>query len=149
MARMTYERAIRDSAEWSFETARFFVGFYADAEDMDPADSFGRDDDIEFAREDIAGHWFSAAVRVFLKSDSPYDWKEVGADHLGGCSYNSIEEFYTSHRNPDPANRNTLANKDKGIVICHYFPDMVRIAIAEARKELARMHEVASTMRAA
>lgn len=147
MARMTYERDIRGDAAWSFETERFFIGFYAEPEDIDPEDSFDRADDIEFARQDVAGHWFCAVVRVFLKGESAYDWEEVGSDHLGGCSYNSVEEFYTSHRSPDPANRNTLANKDKNIVICHYFPDMVRCAVSDARQQLRRMGDIAATIR--
>lgn len=146
--RMTDERTIRHNAAWSFETARFFVGFYAEEEDMDPKDSFEFPDDIEFASSGNDGAWFAARVSVWLKSENPYDWQELGADHLGGCSYNSVEEFYTAWRTSADEFRNTLANKDAHRVICHYFPDMVRTAIKEARTALAHMADVSATMRA-
>jgi hypothetical protein len=146
--RLNTEDAIRDNAAWSYETERFFVGFYAEDEDIDPEDSFEFPEDIEFARSGNDGAWFCARVSVWLKSDSPYDWQEMGADYLGGCSYHSVKEFYTAWRTDPDDSRNTLAMKDKGITICHYFPDMVRTAIAEARTALARMADIAATMRA-
>lgn len=148
MARMVYEQDIRDNAEWSFETARFFIGFYAEEEDLNPEDSFEFEEDIAFAKSGNSGAWFAARVTVYLKSDDDYDpWKELGSDYLGGCSYNSVEEFYTNWRTDPDESRNTLANKDKNICICHYFPDMVRTAIDTARIEISRMRDIASTMR--
>lgn len=136
-----------NDAAWSFEIAQFFVGFYAEPEDMDPADSFQFEDDIEAVRSG-AVEWFSAAVRVFIKRDSeePTDWQEVGRDHLGGCAYNSIREFYTSHRDPDPMNRNcSVMRQARGpINICHYFPGMVSEAITDAHNTLSRIPKVKS-----
>lgn len=145
--RHTDEHTIRNDAAWSFETARFFVAFYAEEEEIEPEDSFEFPDDIEFARSGNDGAWFAARVSVYLKDENPYAWTEIGADHLGACSYNSVREFYTAWRTDPDESRNTLAMKDKGITICHYFPDMVRTAIGEARKELARMADISATMR--
>lgn len=138
---------IRLSADWSFETAQFFVGFYAEDEDVDPSDDIEDDSETIEAIRNGDLTWFCAAVRVYLKSDDDYDWQEIGTDYLGCCAYNSVREFYTGHRNPDPTQRNTLANKDRGIAICHYFPDMVRIAISDARERLATLSDVALQMR--
>lgn len=136
-------QTIRDNAEWSFETARFFVGFFAEPEDMDPADSFQFEEDIEAVRNGDV-EWFCASIRVYLKGDDDTwctDWREIGSDHLGGCAYNSIREFYTSHRDADPLNRNSSimrAARGDNVAICHYFPSMVSEAIADARKTLGR-----------
>jgi hypothetical protein len=121
----------RAGALWQFHTERYSVAFFAEEEDIDPADSFEFDDDIAFAREDDPAHWFCAVVVVY----GP-DGKQIGSDVLGGCSYNSFREFYSSHRDRDPANRNTLAMKASNRAICHYFPDMVRQAISDARATL-------------
>lgn len=124
-----------DEAVWSFETARFSVEFHAEQEDMDPADSFDNEEDIEFARSGDPARWFCAAVYVRLLETG----EVIGTDYLGCCSYRSFREFYSSHRDRDPAQRNTLAMKANKMVIGHYFPDMVREAIAGARQEVARM----------
>src|SRR4051812_6860681 len=99
---------ITDHARWSFETAQFFIGFYTEPEELDPADSFEFQDDIDAVRDGTV-EWFCAVVRVHFKrgSDDPRTWQEVGADYLGGCAYNSVREFYTAHRDPDPLNRNS------------------------------------------
>lgn len=142
------EHTIRNDAAWSYETARFFIGFYAEEEDTSPEKAMEFDDQIEFAKSGDPGAWFYARVSVYLKDENPYDWTELGRDGLGGCSYNSVEEFYTAWRTSPDEYRNTLANKDKKIVICHYFPDMVRTAIMQARKELAHMADISAIMRA-
>lgn len=141
-----------NDAAWSFETDQFFVGFYAEPECLDPADSFQFEEDIEAVRNGSV-EWFAASVRVFVKrdSDEPRDWQEVGADHLGGCAYNSVREFFVSHRDADPMNRNCtiMRRKHEGkddpdakVSICHYFPGMVREAISDARATLCRMPKV-------
>ncbi len=119
---------IVDNAAWSFETAQFFTGFYAEPEDLDPADSFQFEEDIEAVRSGSV-EWFCAAVRVYFKnsSDNPHEWLEVGADYLGGCAYNSVREFYTAHR----------AHKSGD-----YFTDMIREALGAARTTLAGMTAV-------
>jgi hypothetical protein len=128
MARRTYERDIRNNAAWSFETARFFVGFYAEDEYSDPADSFCDQEDIDMVRNGDV-EWFTARVSVYLKADErPYDpWTELGADYLGGCAYKNVSDFYKERKG--------------------YFSDMVWGAVTEARKKLRRMGEIAGTMR--
>lgn len=139
---MPYPHPINDAA-WSFETARLFVGFYAEPEDMDPADSFEFPEDIKAVRNGDV-EWFCAAVRVYLKGeDGAYctDWREIGADYLGGCAYHSVHDFYTSHRDADPMNRNCSvmrAARGENVSICHYFPDMVKQALDDARATIKK-----------
>lgn len=129
-------------AIWSFETDRFFVGLYAEPEDLDPADTFEFPEDIEAVRNGSV-EWFNAVVRVYHKNGvSPYQWPQVGFDSLGACAYKTLAEFYTSHRDPDPMNRNCSimrAARGSNVCICHYFPDMVREAIADARRNISGM----------
>jgi len=118
--------ARRDEYEtvWEFNTARFTVSLAVAPEEMDPADSFCEDDDIEFAREG-GWHWFTARVWVtFRDEDNPKKWavrrdQILGEDYLGGCSYLSLDDFIR----PGPG----------------YFRDMVREAVSEARGKLSRM----------
>ena len=66
----------------------------------------------------------------------------IGEDSLHGSIYADPMEFFTDHRSADPMNRNCTimraawrgeGNPDAKVSICHYFPDMVRTAISEAR----------------
>jgi hypothetical protein len=82
-------------------------------EDMDPADSFDREEDIDAVRSGAAD-WFQARVRVTL------DGQEIGTDYLGGCAYASASDFVEGE------------NRDG------YFRDMVRQALQEARVTLAK-----------
>jgi hypothetical protein len=87
---------------------------------------------------------FESVVSVFL------DGEEIGADYLGGSVYcaDQVAEFFTAHRDPNPENRNTLANGAKNVRICHYFPDMVRTAVDEARQHIRnRLEECAKLPR--
>lgn len=68
------------------------------------------------------------------------DGETIGEDSLWGSVYSlgTIAEFWTAHRDRNPMNRNCSimrANHPAGpkVSICHYFPDMVREAIREAR----------------
>jgi hypothetical protein len=105
---MNYETA------WEFRTKRFRVALEIEPEDMDPADSFQFQDDIDAVRNG-AVEWFYARVAVYL------DGERIAWDGLGGCAYESVRDFYTSHRIHKEGN---------------YFTDMVRQAIDEARKVL-------------
>lgn len=140
---------IRDDAAWSFETARLFIGLYIEPEEMDPADSFEFPEDVEAVRSG-ALDWFAASVRIYLKGeDDTYcaDWREIGSDYLGGCAYTTVREFYTSHRDPDPMNRNCTAMRavrGDRTAIAHYFPDMVRQAIDAARVTASRLARLAA-----
>lgn len=128
-----------DLAHWSFETENFLVTFRTEDEIDDPRDHFDNSFDVEFAIEGGA-HWFAAIVEVFAKKDND-EVVMIGQDYLGGCSYKSFREFYTSHRDRDPMNRNCSlmrAAKGDNVVICHYFPGMITSAIEDARVFLKR-----------
>lgn len=137
---------ITDSAAWSFETSQFFIGFYAEDEHLDPADSFEFQEDIDAVRNGTA-EWFCACVQVYFKhgSDDARDWQLVGADSLGGCAYNTVREFYTSHRDANPLERNCSimrAARGDNVAICHYFPSMVSSAIENARNTVAAFKSI-------
>jgi hypothetical protein len=117
---------------WSFNTAQFRVDFDV-AEDCDLDLSW---DDDGSTREGLeSGKYVAFQARVAVLDN---DGDIIGTDYLGNCIYESAQEFCTSHRDPNPLNRNcTIMRAAHGnCVICHYFPDMVRIAIKEARKNL-------------
>jgi hypothetical protein len=126
---------MRDNTIWSFETARFAVVCRAEPEDLDPADSFEFEDDIEFARSGDPAAWFCAVVEVREKESGAV----IGRDVLGGCSYRSFADFTESHWDSPADGRNTFAVKARNTVIGHYFPDMVRVAIDEARATIGRL----------
>jgi len=116
---------------WTFETARFRVT-------LDIAQDYGYlydgdDEDGETQAKLDSGEYvaFDSRVRVTL------DGRVIGEDHLGGSVYSAdtVDEFWTAHRDADPMNRNcSIMRAARGRVsICHYFPDMVAQAIAEAR----------------
>jgi len=105
---------------WTFETARFCVACDVTPEDMDPADSFDREEDIDAVRSG-ALDWFQARVRVTLGG------YEIGADYLGGCAYTHCVDFVKGE------NRNG------------YFRDMVRHALQEARATLAKTPKMRAT----
>jgi hypothetical protein len=104
---------MRGEQVWKFETARFTVALEIEPEDMDPADCFQFQEDIDAVRNGEV-EWFQARVAVYL------DGVLVGWDSLGGCAYRSVAEFYDGH----------IGQKGS------YFTDMVRQAIADARKML-------------
>lgn len=117
---------------WQFETKRFRVALEIESEEMDPADSFQFQEDIDAVRNGAVA-WFGARVAVYL------DDVRIAWDYLGGCAYETVREFYTAHRDPDPMNRNCEAYRavrGENSAICHYFPGMVSEAISEARKWL-------------
>jgi hypothetical protein len=135
---------------WTFRTARFSIvlqieqdyGYQYDGDDPE-GETQAKLDSGEYVA-------FDSRVRVFFHSDrGPI---EVGSDSLGGSVYaaGEVPEFWTAHRDPNPMNRNCSimrANHPAGpmVAICHYFPDMVKQAIAEARATLAEL----PTLRAA
>ncbi len=117
---------------WEFETEQFRIALEITPEDMSPADCFEFEEDIEAVLNGSV-EWFIASVVVYKNG------YEIGRDSLGACAYSTIEEFYTSHRDTDPMNRNCSimrAKHGKNVSICHYFPSMVAEAIADARKTL-------------
>lgn len=133
---------MRDGVVWSFETQKFIVELTFEPCDMPLESTFDDSvDDLDQLRADIeCGKflYFDALVTVSIKTDegTPSHWTEehhpIAHDSLGACCYKP-GEFETGHRDADSDNRNTLAMKARNTVICHYFPDMVRQAVREAR----------------
>lgn len=123
---------------WSFKTARFTVKLKI-AEDRgyryDGDDPTGEIQAKLDRGEYIA---FDSCVAVAL------DGLEIASDCLGGSVYaaDEVSEFWTAHRDPNPMNRNCSIMRARHpagpmVSICHYFPDMIAQAIAEARSLLA------------
>lgn len=96
-----------------FEKQGFIICFEAEEEDQSMRHHFIKEcgwTEAEFRKiENFA--WFSAKVSAWRNG------KEWGTDYLGGCSYATVKEFYTTHKDD-------------------YFADMVDNAIAEAKKNL-------------
>lgn len=120
---------MRTGTVWSFRTKRFRVSLIIERERGYQYD--GDDQDGETQAELDSGELVAFNSRVEVELDG----NVIGTDALFGSVYKDGEEsdFWTDHRNPNPDNRNTLAMKERRVCICHYFPDMVREAISEAR----------------
>jgi len=122
---------------WKFETKNFVVELHCERIHRYQYD--GDDENGETQRKIDEGEWhaFESGVRVWLKND--YD-SPIGEDWLYGSVYDDPREFWTAHRDPDPMNRN-CSMQPENVVICHYFPGMVKQAIAVARHELKRRRD--------
>jgi hypothetical protein len=102
---------------WSFRTARFAVHFAA-APDDDLDLSF---DDTGEVRQKLQDGFYCAFVaRVTVELDG----NEIATDYLGGCIYENPSDFID--------HRGIKRQPNCG----SYFSDMVRSAIADARKAL-------------
>ncbi len=75
-------------------------------------------------------------VAFWVKASVMLDGHEIAYDTLGGCIYESVSAF-----------KDHIGIKAQGENVGSYFSDMVRTAISEARKEIAKMQSV--TLRAA
>lgn len=119
---------------WQFRTAQFTVTLRAEGEwDLD----LSWDETGEVTAKLESGEYVAFCAHVSVT------WRgyEVGTDYLGQCIYADPADFATDHRDRDPMNRNcSIMRAARGPVsICHYFPDMVRQAVAEARKTVMEM----------
>ena len=93
---------------WTFKTQRFEVGL-----------EFGPENDLDLSWDDDGavcdglanGTLFAFVARVYVLLDGAV----IGEDYLGGCIYATERDFMQ----------------------CGYFRDMVRCAIADARRHLA------------
>lgn len=107
-------------AVWRFQTARFEVQLRIER-------------DHNYCYDGVA---FDSEVRVLLDGD------EIASDHLGSSVYAASKEsdFWTAHRDSNPMNRNCSIFRavHPNTSICHYFPDMVRSAIKDARVAIGR-----------
>jgi hypothetical protein len=130
---------------WKFETARFTVSLQIEEDYGYQYD--GDDEDGETQAALDSGEYVAFNSRVVVELDG----LEIASDWLGGSVYaaNSMDEFWTAHRDPDPLNRNCSvmrAARGSNVVICHYFPDMVREAVRAARdylRSVPQMREAA------
>ena len=118
---------MRTETIWSFKTANFRVAY-----EVMPEDDLDLSwDDTGEVREGLASGKFIA----FQAKVAVYDLttgNEIGADYLGQCIYESAEAFM-DHRECGKQNREYAARGEAGR--CgSYFSDMVKGAIAEARK---------------
>ena len=118
---------------WTFKTARFKVELI-----LSPCYhlDLSWDDSGEVIAKVESGEYipFDSEVRVSL------DGRTLASDYLSESIYDDVSKFWTAHRDRDPMNRNcTYMRVTKGYdaVIGHYFPDMVREAIQEARVALS------------
>jgi hypothetical protein len=120
---------------WSFAIGRVCVEF-AITQDMNYRyDGDDPDGEVQAMLDSGEMVAFDSDVRVLV------DGEEVGTDSLGGSVYyfGKESEFWTAHRDPDPKNRNCFANDYK---VGHYFPDMIREAIKDARRNLKEASNV-------
>lgn len=128
-----------DGIVWTFNTERFCISLEIEVESYPHYD--GDDEDGEIQRQLDNGSLVQFDSRVVVELDGV----EIASDHLGASVYDprTADEFWTAHRDPDPMNRNCSimrASHPAGpnVSMCHYFPGMVREAIREARKHLAK-----------
>lgn len=119
---------------WQFSIGRVTVALH-----IEPVDGYEYDGDDENGETQAAldsGEYvaFDSMVTVSINGHV------VGSDSLCGSVYaaDDIAEFWQAHRTSEPEYRNTLANAARKRCICHYFPDMVRQAIADARATLGQ-----------
>jgi hypothetical protein len=116
---------------WSFNTSRFAVSLQVEIDYDYQYD--GDDEDGETQAALDSGEYVAFDSRVVVELDGI----EIASDSLGGSVYaaDSMDEFWTAHRGADPMNRNCSimrAERGANVVICHYFPDMVREAVRSA-----------------
>ena len=137
---VSYHYMPQGEVVWSFDTAQFVVRCSFTGCIDDPADSFCDERDIEAVRNgDVL--WFDAFVRVTHKETGAI----VGEDSLGACAYAKASDFLAGHRDADPMNRNCSimrASRGGNVCIGHYFPDMVRQAVSEARRRFGALSSV-------
>ena len=118
---------------WRFTIGRFTVK--AEIEESQDLD-LSWDDTGEVREKLDSGEFvaFDTKVSVWLNGC------EIGTDWLCQSIYADASDFFADHRDPDPMNRNcSLMRAALGDRVCigHYFPNMVREAISEARAWLA------------
>ena len=123
---------------WTFKTKRFTISLIlSESDDLD----LSWDNEGEVRENLESGFWqaFDSEVRVSL------DGHTLASDYLSQSIYENPSDFWTGHRTSDPMDRNCSimrAKRGENVCICHYFPDMVRQAIREARAALANMPEM-------
>ncbi|WP_316397329.1 hypothetical protein [Bradyrhizobium sp. 33ap4] len=120
---------------YRFETKHFQI-IASIVPDTDLDLSWDEDGETRAKLESGEYEAFGTVVDVFCNS------AKVGSDSLWGSIYVNPREFFDGHRDADPLNRNSSIMRDargQNVCICHYFPDMIRQAIREARETLDDM----------
>jgi hypothetical protein len=130
---------MRVGTVWDFQTARFAVRL--EIERCRHYKYDGEDGDGETQRGLDSGELVAFESMVVVELDG----EEVTKEFLGGSVYSKSDyaDFWTAHRDPDPLHRNSTAFRQEHgdhAVVGHYFPDMVRSAIREARGTLQRRY---------
>lgn len=120
----------RSGPVWRFRTKQFNVELRLERIHGYRYDGDDENGETQAAIKSGELHAFESVVNV--------EWNDeiIGQSTLYGSVYDNPDDFYTAHRDSDPENRNTLEKRAKRQCICHYFPDMVREAIAEAREHI-------------
>ena len=129
---------MRKSLAWEFCTPRFRVALYIEQDHGYQYD--GDDPDGETQAKLDSGEYVAVDSTVIVELDGI----EIARDSLGGSVYaaDEVADFWTAHRDPNPMNRNCSimrAAHGANVSICHYFPDMVSVAIAAAREHVANV----------
>lgn len=92
-------------------------------EDCSPYDLFEWEDAKETIEKVDSGEWVYFVAKVTAKidgeNDEPYNL-ELADDYLGGCVYESYEDFYTKYKED-------------------YYSDMRDTVVKEAKKELKNL----------
>jgi hypothetical protein len=116
---------------WTFSIGRITVRLEVEQEAHYRYDGDDPDGEVQYKLD--TGEYIAFVSRVVVERD---DGEILGEDYLGGSVYEwcKVHEFWTAHRSPNPAHRNCMANAYR---VGHYFPDMVREAVQEARKHIS------------
>ena len=141
MPKLKLERPFRSGEVWSFRTARFRVYLRLDRISRYRYDGDDEDGSIQKAIDEGEMIAFGSIVVVEL------DGREIAFDSLYGSVYGADDwqDFVTAHRGADPMNRNCEAFRAAHGANCcigHYFPDMVRAAVRQARENIGKMQPV-------
>ena len=117
---------------WSFNTRRFTVELHA-APETDADLSWDETGETQANVE--SGLWACVCFRVRVL----YAGRTIATDYLGDSIYADVHDFYRQHREGGDENRKVHGYRRKH---CHYFPDMVRNAVAEARASLLALPRI-------
>ena len=123
---------------WKFETKNFRISLDIAPETDDPRDHFEFPEDIAAVTNgDVM--WFMARATVSCLGHI------ISQDYLGSCAYKNIKDFIASHRDEDPMNRNSSIMRQvrgNNVSIGHYFPDMIRTAVNDARQSHHNLSQI-------
>lgn len=122
------------STVWSFKSGHFVVSLEVTEDYGYQYD--GDDENGEVQAKLDSGEYVAFDSSVYVRLNG----RTIGEDHLGGSVYgvDEMADFWEAHRTSEPAYRNcSVSGRPAGTVIGHYFPDMVRTAVREARATLA------------